>query len=31
MELSSRLDVMNWLVGQGLTGLPETDLIRGFC
>ncbi|MBV8925251.1 MAG: adenylate/guanylate cyclase domain-containing protein [Bradyrhizobium sp.] len=31
MELSSRLDLMNWLVGQGLTGLPETDLIRGFC
>src|ERR1700743_710568 len=31
MELSSRLDTMNWLVGQGLTGLPETDLIRGFC
>jgi adenylate cyclase len=22
---------MNWLVGQGLTGLPENDLIRGFC
>ena len=31
MELSTRLDLMNWLVGQGLTGLPETDLIRGFC
>jgi adenylate cyclase len=31
MELSSRLDLMNWLVGQGLTGLPETDLIGGFC
>ncbi len=31
MELSSRLDLMNWLVSQGLTGLPETDLIRGFC
>ena len=31
MELSCRLDLMNWLVGQGLTGLPETDLIRGFC
>jgi adenylate cyclase len=30
MELSSRIDLMNWLVGQGLTGLPETDLIRGF-
>ena len=22
---------MNWLVGQGLTGLPENDLLRGFC
>src|SRR6266702_715807 len=31
MELSSRLDLMNWLVSQGLTGLPEPDLIRGFC
>jgi len=31
MELSSRLDLTKWLVGQGLTGLPETDLIRGFC
>ncbi len=31
MELASRLNLMNWLVGQGLTGLAETDLIRGFC
>src|ERR1700742_1195078 len=31
MELSHRLDLMNWLVGQGLTGLPETELMRGFC
>jgi adenylate cyclase len=31
MELSSRIDLMNWLVSQGLTGLPEPDLIRGFC
>ena len=22
---------MNWLVSQGLTGLPENELIRGFC
>jgi adenylate cyclase len=22
---------MNWLVTQGLTGLPESDLVRGFC
>jgi adenylate cyclase len=31
MELSFRIDLMNWLVGQGLTGLSEPDLIRGFC
>jgi len=31
MELSARLDLMNWLVAQGLTGLPETELFRGFC
>ena len=31
MELSARHDLMNWLVAQGLTGLPETELIRGFC
>ncbi len=31
MELASRVDLMNWLIGQGLTGLPETELIRGFC
>jgi adenylate cyclase len=31
MELAPRLDLVNWLVSQGLTGLPEKDLIRGFC
>jgi adenylate cyclase len=31
MELSHRVDTMNWLVAQGLTGLSETELIRGFC
>ncbi len=31
MELTSRLALMNWLAGQGLTGLPEPDLLRGFC
>jgi adenylate cyclase len=31
MDLAPRLQLMNWLVSQGLTGLPETDLIRGFC
>jgi len=31
MELTPRLRLMNWLVSQGLTGLPENDLIRGFC
>jgi len=31
MELTNRIDLTNWLVSQGLTGLPENDLIRGFC
>src|SRR6202022_869815 len=31
MELTPRLHLMNWLVGQGLTGLAERDLVRGFC
>jgi adenylate cyclase len=31
MQLTSRLDLTNWLIGQGLTGLPESDLLRGFC
>jgi adenylate cyclase len=31
MELTPRLDLMNWLVSQGLTSLPENDLLRGFC
>src|SRR4030095_3613839 len=31
MELTPRLQLINWLVSQGLTGLPENDLIRGFC
>jgi adenylate cyclase len=31
MELISRFDLMSWLVGQGLTGLPENELLRGFC
>jgi adenylate cyclase len=31
MEFASRLHLMNWLASQGLAGLPETDLVRGFC
>jgi adenylate cyclase len=31
MDLAPRLNLMNWLASQGLTGLPENDLIRGFC
>jgi len=31
MDLAPRLKLMNWLVSQGLTGLPENDLVRGFC
>src|ERR1700732_2774333 len=31
MELAPRLHLINWLGSQGLTGVPENDLIRGFC
>ena len=31
MDISSRLEIINWLVGQSLTGLPENDILRGFC
>jgi adenylate cyclase len=31
MEPTHRLRLINWLVNQGLTGLPENDLLRGFC
>jgi len=31
MDLAPRVQLMNWLVSQGLTSLPENDLIRGFC
>src|SRR5258706_14763219 len=31
MELAPRLHLINWLVGQGLTGLGDNDLVRGFC
>ena len=31
MDMSSRLDLMKWLVGQSLTGVPENDILRGFC
>jgi adenylate cyclase len=31
MELTPRLSLMNWLVSQGLTGLPENEVLRGFC
>jgi adenylate cyclase len=31
MDLTHRLRLMNWLVSQGLTGLPEKDMVRGFC
>ena len=31
MDLAPRLKLMNWLVSQGLTGLAENDLMRGFC
>src|SRR5258708_32618111 len=31
MELAPRLQLINWLVSQSITGLPENDLVRGFC
>src|SRR5436190_4492401 len=31
MELVPRLHLISWLVSEGLTGLPENDLIRCFC
>jgi adenylate cyclase len=31
MELTTRLELTNWLASQGLTGLSENDLVRGFC
>jgi adenylate cyclase len=31
MDLTPRLKLMNWLVSQGLIGLAENDLVRGFC
>jgi adenylate cyclase len=31
MELAPRLNLMNWLASQGLTGAAENDLLRGFC
>src|ERR1700761_3742398 len=31
MEFTARVELMNWLVSQGLAGLNENDLIRGFC
>jgi adenylate cyclase len=31
MDLVPRLQLVNWLVSQGLTGLAERNLVRGFC
>src|SRR5436305_3141212 len=31
MDQTSRLQLVNWIVSQGLTGMPEADLVRGFC
>jgi adenylate cyclase len=31
MDPTPRLRLINWLASQGLSGLPENDLIRGFC
>lgn len=31
METAARVELANWIVSQGLTGLPEGELMRGFC
>jgi adenylate cyclase len=31
MDPTFRLQTINWLAGQGLAGLAENDLVRGFC
>lgn len=31
MELAPRIELMNWIVGQSLTGQNEADILRGFC
>ncbi|MGO4711634.1 adenylate/guanylate cyclase domain-containing protein [Bradyrhizobium sp. 2TAF24] len=31
MDRAARTDIMNWLTSAGLTGLAETELLRGFC
>ena len=31
MDPTPRLHLINWLVGEGLAGTPEVELLRGFC
>ena len=31
MQTTSRLSLTSWIASQGLTGLPESELLRGFC
>ncbi|MGY3453179.1 adenylate/guanylate cyclase domain-containing protein [Bradyrhizobium sp. USDA 4353] len=31
MDTAARLEVINWLTAQGLTGVPENEILRGFC
>jgi adenylate cyclase len=31
MNPTARLQMISWLAGEGLTGLAENDLVRGFC
>jgi adenylate cyclase len=31
MDLPSRIEIMNWLTGAGLSGVAEADLVREFC
>jgi adenylate cyclase len=31
MNPTTRLEMINWLANVGLTGIPENELVRGFC
>ena len=31
MDIAARLDLVNWLVAQSLTGMSENEILRGFC
>jgi adenylate cyclase len=31
MNPTTRLEMINWLANAGITGIPENELVRGFC